>query len=323
MTYDELKQIAKPHIRENGELPSNSFLLLTQLHIPFKTQKQCEEDYGGKMTPLYNSPAFLAVDSKGNKVVYFNSNVRYWNFYIFHEIAHYILGHENDSPQNEMDADILACILAAPIENLPSNLKSARDLSTICQIPIDKAEVYWNEIYNNFSKKRKSVWTIGGALVLSILFIVSSSCLDNSHNNIIKNDIKTDAITNSDAISSPNVVKEVLDETPQKEEVNAPKESLTSKIIIESPATTTLYENTFVQTAEPTSITTMRETDKVITNDEPTSNVSNNDVFYFSSAGTHYHKQDCQYIKYKNNIISISIDEARNLNLKPCEKCNP
>ena len=147
MTYEELKQIAQPHIREGENLPSNAFLLLTQLHIPFKTGKQCEEDYGGKMTPLYNHPAFLATDSSGERTIYFNTNTRYWNFYIFHEIAHYLLGHEDGCPQNELDADLLACILAAPIENLPTYLKTARDLSSLCQIPIDKAEVYWQEIY--------------------------------------------------------------------------------------------------------------------------------------------------------------------------------
>ena len=33
---------------------------------------------------------------------------------------------------------MLACILATPIENLPSYLKPARDLSSLCQIPITK-----------------------------------------------------------------------------------------------------------------------------------------------------------------------------------------
>lgn len=45
-----------------------------------------------------------------------------------------------------MDADLLACILVAPVGNLPSYIKSARDLSSLCQIPIDKAEMYWQEI---------------------------------------------------------------------------------------------------------------------------------------------------------------------------------
>lgn len=193
MTYDELKIIAQPHIRSTCELPSNSFLLLTQLHIPFKTQKQCEDDYDGKMTPLYNHPAFLA-EYHGVKTLYFNSNAQYWNFYIFHEIAHYILGHENDSPQNEIDADMLACILAAPIENLPTYLKSARDLSSLCKIPIDKAEMYWQEIKDKFSKWYKNAWVIGcmaGTLILSTTLFLCFNSSSPTENNIEENNVIT------------------------------------------------------------------------------------------------------------------------------------
>lgn len=249
MTYNELKTIAHPHLRISCELPSNSFLLLTQLHIPFKTQKQCEDDYGGKMTPLYNHPAFLA-EYHGVKTLYFNSNAQYWNFYIFHEIAHYILGHENDSPQNEIDADMLACILAAPVENLPTYLKSARDLSALCKIPIDKAEMYWQEIKDKFSKWYKKPWIIGciiGAIILSIVLLLL--CLKNY----------------------PPTPKNI-------EETNT----------IISPA--------------------------------PDSNNQDN-LFYISSSGTHYHLNDCKHIKYKNNIIHISKEEVNKLNLEPCEDC--
>ncbi len=173
MTYEELKKIAQPHLREGDNLPSNAFLLLTQLHIPFKSKRQCEEEFGGKMTPLYNSPAFLEIDSEGNKTVYFNDSTKYWNFYIFHEIAHYILGHEIDSPQHEMDADLLACILTAPLENLPSTLKSARDLSTLCKIPIDKAEIYWQEIRDNFSiQEKKNIWMYLSFGLIGIVIIL-------------------------------------------------------------------------------------------------------------------------------------------------------
>lgn len=184
MTYEELKQIAKPHVRGGENLPSNAFLLLMQLHIPFKNEIQCEKDYNGKMTPLYNSPAFLSIDSTGNKIVYFNSKTRYWNFYIFHEISHHILGHENDCPQNEIDADLLACILTAPVKNLPSHLKSARDLSTLCQIPIDKAEMYWNEIkkefkFTNYIKSFPALAIII-VLILFVVFIFFYNILANS-----------------------------------------------------------------------------------------------------------------------------------------------
>lgn len=169
MTYEELKKIAQPHIREKDNLPSNALLLLTQLHIPYKTEKQCEKDFEGKYNPLDNHPAFLFV--KGDeKVLYFKTTTRYYNFYIFHELAHYILGHEDDSPQNELDANMFACILAAPIENLPTNIKTAQDLSSACTIPIDKAEEYWAEIKERLPKPKLS--TKHKILISSIITIV-------------------------------------------------------------------------------------------------------------------------------------------------------
>lgn len=195
MNYNELKSIAQPHLRESDDLPSNAFLLLNQLHIPFKSKAQCEAEYSGKMTPLYNTPAYLEVDTNGNKTVYFNDSTKYWNFYIFHEIAHYLLGHEDDNPQHEMDADLLACILAAPIENLPSNIKTARDLSTLSKIPIDKAEVYWSEIKENFStgETKKNPWMFTsfaciGALVLSLIFSILKPFDSNATNTPISNE---------------------------------------------------------------------------------------------------------------------------------------
>ena len=156
MNFEQLKQIATPHIRKGDNLPSNALLSLTQLHIPYKTEKQCREDFKSKHNPLDDHPAFLYIDENGNKTLYFNSATRYWNFYIFHEIAHFLLGHEDNSPQNEMDANMLACILAAPTENFPTYLKTAEDLSALCKIPIDKAEEYWQEIYKiDFSKKKR------------------------------------------------------------------------------------------------------------------------------------------------------------------------
>lgn len=167
MKFNELKDIAQPHIRKGQNLPSNSFLLLTQLHIQYKTKSQCESDFEG-INPLYNTPAILYSDRNDNKTIYFNSNTRYWNFYIFHEIAHYLLGHEDDSPQNEIDADMLACILAAPEENLPSNIRSAKDISSLCQIPIDKAEMYWQEIK---SRRKRPIVPLCICALLAVLAI--------------------------------------------------------------------------------------------------------------------------------------------------------
>ena len=248
MTYEELKKIASPHIRETEKLPSNSLLLLAQLHIPYKTEKQCEDDFKERISPLKSTPAFLYIDSDGDRILYFSTNTQYYNFYIFHEIAHYLLGHEQNSPQNEIDADMLACILAAPIENLPSTLKSARDLSVTCQIPIDKAEMYWQEIKYKRPKHYRKLLFSGIFLFVFILIIVAFSMF-NDH----------------------------------------------ATIDTEIPLTTT-----DIQTSVP---------------------LSDNSTYYITSSGTHYHRTGCQYIKYKTNVISITFDEVKTLNLEPCEEC--
>lgn len=254
MTYKELKKIGQAHIRKNENLPSNSFLLLAQLHIPFKTEKQCQEDYKSKMSPLYNTPAFLALDKTGEKIMYFNSQSTYWNFYIFHEISHYLLGHEDDCIQNEDDANMLACILAAPIENLPSTLKSARDLSGLCKIPIDKAEVYWQEIKYELLKQNKKKYIVGLTAIIAALLFTIIGINIYIQNNSVNADNSTSNITPS-------------------------------------------YDN------------------------QNTQIISDNSLFYITPFGTHYHKQECQYIKSKTNVISVSAGETKQLNLEPCEKC--
>ena len=74
MTYDELKKIAQPHIREKDNLPSNALLLLTQLHIHYKTEKQCEKDFEGSYKPLDNHPAFLFIKDD-EKILYFKTTL--------------------------------------------------------------------------------------------------------------------------------------------------------------------------------------------------------------------------------------------------------
>lgn len=66
-------------------------------------------DFKGKRNPLWEYPAFLLTDRNGNKTIYFNSMTKYCNFYLMHEIAHYLLGHMEKSYRNEIEADLLAC----------------------------------------------------------------------------------------------------------------------------------------------------------------------------------------------------------------------
>lgn len=291
--YNELKKIAQPHIRLKGDLPSNAFLLLNQLHIPFKTEKQCEIDYNGKMTPLYNSPAFLSIDSNKKRTLYFNSNTRYCNFYIFHEIAHYLLGHENDSPQNEIEADLLACILAAPIENLPSTVKSARDLSSISQLPIDKAEMYWDEIKKNLPKSQKKILISAGIVFIAFLTVICFNCFNSTRDTNGNNEAKKTTTYTVAEFRAKNF--EATSNIP---------EPVTEKLeTIEKSETVT----------EETATTEIDKKSEALDQHE--------DKFYITSSGTHYHKADCQYVKNKTNIISVSYKDIDNLKVKPCKKC--
>ena len=249
MTYDELKTIAAPHVRKHGELPSNSFLLLMQLHIPYRTEVQCRDDFKNSISPLYNTPAFLYIDSKGNKTVYFKTNTQYWNFYIFHEIAHFLLGHETRSNQNEMDADMLACILTAPVENLPSTIKTARDLSTICQIPIDKAEMYWQEIKPSKREILSSKQSIISLILCAIVIIAIMICTPNSQ--------------------------------------------------------------------KPNNISTFNSGTELKTESE----VKNINTVFVTESGTKYHLPDCQYVKYKTNLIEYNVNDAVNKGYQPCKTC--
>lgn len=212
MTYKELKKIAQPHIRERDNLPSNALLLLTQLHLPYKTEKQCKEDFDGKYNPLDSHPAFLYIKDD-ERVLYFKTTTRYWNFYIFHEMAHFLLGHEENSPQNELDANLLACILAAPIENFPTTIKTAQDLSEKCNIPIDRAEEYWQEIKNEipyYKRVKKYITSFAISLIAIIIIFVTYSF--HGSNNISSS-------LDSQQTPSATPLNEIVEEIPLEESV--------------------------------------------------------------------------------------------------------
>ena len=145
--FNELSTIAKPYIQPSNEIPQNPFVLINKLNIDFKLKNQAIKDFP-KNNPLLISPAIL-IRREQSSVIYFDENCHYWRFYVFHELAHHILKHTSDAIEQEWEANMLACCLIAPVECLPSYLRTAKDLSVLCQIPIDKAEEYWDFIYQD------------------------------------------------------------------------------------------------------------------------------------------------------------------------------
>lgn len=147
MNFQELRQFADKLNINRTETPLNALKLARQLNIPIKDENASRVDFRGANNPLWEYPAFLFIDCNGNKTIYFNSVIRYWNFYLMHEIAHYLLNHKGKSYHNEIEADLLACLLLVPMEFVMEKVENAYKLWKLCNIPPDKADMYWSEIY--------------------------------------------------------------------------------------------------------------------------------------------------------------------------------
>ena len=114
-SFKQLLDIAQIYTKQFTSFPCNPFLLCTQLQISFKVRSQAVEDFAGT-NPLISAPAILYKESGKvpSYIIYFDETSMYWRFYIFHEIAHYVLGHTSDSLQEEQEANLKACLLIAP-----------------------------------------------------------------------------------------------------------------------------------------------------------------------------------------------------------------
>lgn len=174
-TFEQLRQIAEAYTVEVSTLPGNPFQLCSRLQISFKTKEQYLKDYNSpnlfERTPAILSK--LGTPQKPENVIYYNENTHYWRFYIFHELSHYILDHETDGNIEEQEANMLACLLIAPVNNVPTFLKNANDLSQIAQIPIAHAEEYWKELCNiGYNRKRLKRIRIRTTIVICLFWVV-------------------------------------------------------------------------------------------------------------------------------------------------------
>lgn len=178
-TFNELKSIATK-FKINTNIPCNPLLLCNTLQIKFIPLSQ-------NSSLLNNVPAVFNIYEKA---IYYDVSAKYSNFYIFHEIAHFILEHKTDSPADEEEANLLACLLIAPPKALPTYLKSANDLSVFAKIPLGRAEEYWS----NLKKIKKPSITTMILIVLLLTSIMlnfklyqSSVSVTNLNSQIIKN----------------------------------------------------------------------------------------------------------------------------------------
>ncbi len=177
---------------------------------------------------------------------------------MFHELAHYILEHDIDDIQSEQEANMLACLLLAPPFKLPTYLKNAQDLSCQYQMPIGRAEEYWNELkqFKIKTNKKAKYFLILFCITLIILLFIGvfiQNPLPRQNNNI-----------------------QPINNTP---------------ILYSSPSPS-------VQTVE-----------------------NNTKIYYITETGKKYHTAGCRYIKNKDNIQGISLEDAIGQGYDPCSVC--
>lgn len=156
MNYQELKEFAAKLNIERTETTLNAIKLANQLNIPYGNEDVAIVDFKGKNNPLWEYPACLYIDEYGKRKIYYNSKTRFWNFYLMHEVAHYLLGHMEKSYRNEFEADLLACILLVSPEVIKVKTENSYEVYKLCNIPIDKADMYWQENFDeNLTKNRE------------------------------------------------------------------------------------------------------------------------------------------------------------------------
>lgn len=163
-TFNDLITIAKKYSL-NNDIPENPFLLCGILQLKYVPLTN-EEQYH-TATPAY-------IDVK-NKTIYFKTSGKYADFYVYHEIAHYILGHSSNSSEEQYEANLLACLLIAPPELIPSYLHSSNDLCRLARIPIDFADEYWSELRMLRYKKYKTRILL--ILILSVVILSVAALL--------------------------------------------------------------------------------------------------------------------------------------------------
>ena len=169
MEYAEIKRKVDRHIaRVSEDFPQNAFAIAKALDLRLKNSIECKQDYQ-EQYPLYNTNAILT-RFFGEYTIYYDENHAYRNFFIAHEIAHYILGHESEGMSNDHDAQIAAAIIVAPVELVHKNhVKSAIQLSEQCKIPINIAVLYLDEIRPQ--TKFSAMSAIGKPIGIAVMII--------------------------------------------------------------------------------------------------------------------------------------------------------
>lgn len=173
--YKELKTISKEYTGKEV------FLIAASLGISLKNDKDCLNDFNNTF-PLKKHNAILSL--AGNKYVIYYKPCKYEEFYILHEICHYIFKHNADGEYEENQSNILACMILIPDSAI---YMDTYKISELYNIPVDIVVLYINYLRTNtnlFQKRRLIVFAC--ATLSASVLLVSCTLLGN----VIFNDTK-------------------------------------------------------------------------------------------------------------------------------------
>lgn len=111
--YNYLKTISKKY--EGKEVHK----IAASLGMTLKTEKDAEKDFLHS-DPLKDRDAILTL-AGSQYVIYYKSGI-YEDFFILHEICHYLLKHYYDGDYEENQANILACMILIPQKELKEDM---------------------------------------------------------------------------------------------------------------------------------------------------------------------------------------------------------
>ena len=163
--YNLLKTFSKKY--EGKEVHK----IAASLGMTLKTEEDANKDFL-KSNPLKDRDAILAL--AGSQYVIYYKSGKYENYFILHEICHYLLKHYYDGDYEENQANILACMILIPKQELRDDMLV---LSLKYGIPPDIAYKSISALRKNKQPSNRlfTVFISVGALALIVLtgFIIS------------------------------------------------------------------------------------------------------------------------------------------------------
>ncbi len=159
--YKELKTISKKYIGKEV------YSIAHELDISVLDEVACNKLFKSN-SPLSNQNAVLV--TVGNRYTIYFKESKHKEYYILHEICHYLLKHNADGEYEENQSNILACMILISDKSINNDVF---DLSEIYNIPVEIVILYIQYLKSNTNiyNKRKIILFTSFTIAACVLFV--------------------------------------------------------------------------------------------------------------------------------------------------------